>query len=131
MWMQICDDLRARWPGIREEGTWCALVLALDGELQRLVVQPVADAGLVIAAHVCALEHVPALDALAYNARAPRGHLAIDHGAYVLRERRALALAGLDGALVTLGTEAARLRRRVTTMTARTSPNVASAHYAD
>ena len=113
--MTAWDTIRAALAVHRtltNEDAWCGVIIEHDGEQQKVVLEPIpALRCLLLVAHVCKVPAIHPGDALRYNARSTRGHLAIERDGYILRDVRALALDGVEPAIEDLAREAIRLRR--------------------
>lgn len=128
MWTETQTRLRKRWTVEREEATWSGVVVELEHGKQRVVVKPtegLARELVIVAAQVCGLGDAEPTTALRYNSICPRGALALEQGAYVLRDL--VAHDDVEAAVEDLAREAQRLR--IATAQARWNDGVA--HYAD
>jgi len=127
-WTETQNRLRKRWTIEREEETWSGVVVEFDDGRQRVVVKPtegLARELVIVAAQVCALGAAEPTTALRYNSIAPRGALALEQGAYVLRDL--VSHDDVETAVEELAREAHRLR----VATAQARWNDAVTHYAD
>lgn len=127
-WDDIRQRLRGRWTVEHDDPAWCGVVIDLEHGRQKVVVKPtvgLARDQVIVAAQVCALGAAEPTTALRYNAVAPRGAIALEQGAYVLREL--VEYDDVELAVDVLATEAMRLRRATTQQ----RWNDAVMHYAD
>ena len=114
-WTEVVELLRAELGIAVEHGRWCGLVLALDGEAQRVMATRAADgASIIVSAPVASLRHIDPLEALQYNRVAEQWSLGLDGDVYVLEQ--SLALCSLDeralvGCVHAAARHALRLRR--------------------
>jgi hypothetical protein len=127
-WTETRNRLRKRWKVEREEETWSGVVVEFDDGRQRVVVKPtegLARERVIVAAQVCALGDAEPTTALRYNSIAVRGALALEQGAYILRDL--VSHDDVEAAVEELAREAHRLR----IATAQARWNDAVTHYAD
>ena len=115
-WNDVVTQLRGSWTVVTIEPEWCGLELVVEGKRRKVIVHraPTAPA-LILAAHVCAAQHIAPCEAVAYNGRRKSWALTLFDGGYLLRRTLPLvklAAHELDHAISAIAVEAARLHRR-------------------
>ena len=112
-WKKICCHLRERFTVKTEAPDWLGLVAHASAGDQLVVVKLGSGrAGplIVVAVGVCRSAELSPWDALHYNGVAQRGALAVEGGAFSLRQLVALDVSEVDGAVEALVQEAGRIR---------------------
>jgi hypothetical protein len=96
-WTDITHAVTTRWTVARREPTRLILLVPLDGRRQKVVLESLDPVGmLAIHAEVCSASRLHADEALRYNARSRLGALAVERGAYVLRQLLSLVTLTVD-----------------------------------
>lgn len=113
-WNEIEGALSPRWSVVGRGASWLSIRLLLERREQKVIVA-LAGGAIVVLAEVCRADQLDGAAALAYNATAEHGELALVHGMLALRRRLSLerlTLEALERAIHAGSVEASLLARR-------------------